>query len=752
MPKTSTLRVPSYRRRKPTGQAVVTINGQDIYLGKWNTAASRAEYDRLIAEFLANGRRLQSDADGTVVEVLNGYRKFAEDCYRKGGRVTSEYAGIKEALKIVRELYGRTVSAEVPSTVEGREVRGGGQRLSPLRSMTERVTQQADACRDQSDSQIRRRARELRWQAKSGASLRELLPEVYALAIEATHRELGLRHFPVQVQGAIALFDGHIAEMQTGEGKTIAAVLPAVLRALPGRGVHVITANEYLAARDAEQLGPVYDRLDLTVGCVRAGMTDDDRRAAYAKDITYGTAAEIGFDFLRDRLKAGAESQDVARRLIFQQAGAAAPVQRGHHFALVDEADSILIDEAKTPLIIGMERPSRPASVGLYRWAHRAVDQLRLDVDFVFEPRKCQAHLTDAGCRKVSLLAKPVSLDVFDTERIFQHVEKSLTARYGFARDRDYVVVDEEVSIVDEGTGRIMEGRKWQDGLHQAVEAQEGVPVTPVTTSAARITIQSLFRRYEHLAGMTGTAASAARELRKIYRCRVAVIPTHRPCLRHGRPYRIFATQYAKRSAVAEDVCRLIAANRAVLIGTPSISASEALSQLFTQQGIEHVVLNARHHAEEAEIVALAGQPGRVTIATNMAGRGTDIKLHAAVCDAGGLHGIATEMHSAARIDRQLIGRAARQGDPGSFQFFLSLEDELLRALSPRERATTAARARPHEAGELSGRWLRLFRRTQGQLERLDARQRRHLLKYEREHLKRYRRMGLDPYLELVDP
>ncbi len=627
----------------------------------------------------------------------------------------------------------------------------GPWRMAIWRRSVDRILRQADACRRLSDAQLRKRARELRWVAKGGTPLQQLLLQVYALAIEATDRQLGLRHFPVQVLGAVALFHNHIAEMQTGEGKTITGVLPAALRALVGRGVHVVTANEYLAGRDAETLAPVFERLDLSVGCIRAKISDDERRAAYAKDITYGTAGEMGFDFLRDRLKAGAEFRDTPRRAMFHDEAGGGPVQRGHYCALVDEADSILIDEARTPLIIGQEQPNKPSAISLYRWAQRAVESLQPNLDFTFEPRRRQANLTDAGARKVSLLAKPAAIDVYDVERIYQHVERSLTACYGYGRDRDYVVVDGEVAIVDEGTGRIMEGRKWQEGLHQAVEAKESVRVTPVTVSAAQITIQSLFRIYEHLSGMTGTAVQTARELRKVYRCRVSVIPTHRPCIRRRLPPRVFATQAAKRRAIAQEVRQLIASQRSVLIGTPSVSASEALSELFRAEGIEHVVLNARYLAEEAEIVAQAGQPGRVTIATNMAGRGTDILLHDTVRAAGGLHVIATEMHTSARIDRQLIGRAARQGDPGSFQFFLSLEDELLRVLTPPELQRLQAGARPNGDGELSASYLKVFRKTQKQLERLHGKQRRQLLKYQGERLKRYRRMGLDPHLELVE-
>ena len=603
-----------------------------------------------------------------------------------------------------------------------------------------------------SDDELLHEAQRLQWEARGGTSLRKLMVDVYALAVSATTRETGKTHYPVQIMGAAALFEGGIAEMQTGEGKTLTAVLPAALRAMAGNGCHVLTTNDYLAERDADSLRPVYQRLGLTTGCILQPMQTDERREAYACDITYGTASEMGFDFLRDRLRSGTAAEDAERREMFHtNAAEEAAVQRGHYFALVDEADSILIDEARTPLIIGIEVENRPAMVSLYRWANQAIDHLQAKEDFIFDPQRRSAYLTDRGCRRVILLTKPVVLDSIDTERIFQHVEKAITARFGFTLDKDYIVTGGEVAIVDESTGRQMEGRKWQDGLHQAVEAKEGIEVTSLTGAGARVTVQTLFRRYEYLAGMTGTATQARREFKKVYGRKVTAVPTHRPCIRTGRATRVFATQAAKREAIVSDVAKLVADRRAVLIGTPSVSASEALALRLSQEGIAHRVLNAVKHAEEAEIVKEAGQPGRVTIATNMAGRGTDILLDDEVRDAGGLHVIATEMHTSARIDRQLIGRAARQGDPGSFQFFLSLEDELTSALEPKRLARLQQSARPNRDGELARSWVRLFKKTQRRLEKLHIKQRKMLLKQEKEQLKKYRRMGLDPFLELVE-
>ena len=600
-----------------------------------------------------------------------------------------------------------------------------------------------------------KRGRELRWQAKTNVRLVELLPESYALVHEASRRELGFQHFAVQIMGGIALFEGHVAEMQTGEGKTLTATLPAFLRGLTGRGCHIVTVNDYLAARDAREMGPIYERLGLSVGCIQNPMQTEERRQAYAKDITYGTAKEIGFDFLRDRLRLGADSEgSYRRRNGFGAAGGQAgeaPVQRGHYFALVDEGDSILIDEARTPLIIGLTQPNTAPTVNLLRWSQRAAQRLDRNVDFVFEPDRRSAYLTDHGCRKVLLMAKPSLMDRIDSERMYKHVEQALSSRLGFQRDRDYVVVDDKIVIVDESTGRQMEGRKWQDGLHQAVEAKELVPITAATGQAARVTVQTFFRQYEHLAGMTGTAVQARRELRSTYGISVTPIPTNRPCIRTVLPPRIFATLELKRQAVAEEIIRMRALGRALLVGTPSVDASEALGRLLSERGVAYQILNARFFEQEAEIVAQAGQPANVTIATNMAGRGTDIRLDPDVCRAGGLHVIATEMHSSARIDRQLVGRAARQGDPGSCQFFVSLGDELLRCLKPEKLERLRKSAQPNPAANFRSQWLALFRSTQRFLERLHRKERKLLLRHEHQRSEAHHKMGLDPFLELTD-
>jgi len=625
---------------------------------------------------------------------------------------------------------------------------------SPLRRFritADRITARSDAMVGLTDDELTNLARKTGWQARTGVSLRRLLPEAFALVREATRRTMGIAHHPVQIMGGIALFEGRIAEMQTGEGKTLTAALPTFLHALAGQGSHVITSNDYLARRDCKLLAPVFKRLGLTVGRVSADTTIDDRREAYACDVTYGTAQEIGFDFLRDRLQRppGMLANEDSYDPLFKGREA---VQRGHHFALIDEADSILLDEARTPLIIGLEQANNPATVYLYRWSRRAMRHLIRDEDYIFDPEQRHVELTRTGCRNVLLRSKSTLLATVDTERIYEHVENALTAELGYEIERDYVVVDNTVQIVDESTGRIMDGRKWQQGLHQSIEAKEGLPITAATGEAARVTLQSFFRLYRHVAGMTGTASSAKRELRKVYGRKVLVIPTHRPCIRQGLPTRVFSTMDDKRVAITEEVIRRHATGQPVLIGTPSVAASAALHMLLNYARVPHQVLNAYYHQQEAELMSHAGDVGMVTIATNMAGRGTDIHIGPAARELGGLHVIATEMHSSSRIDRQLIGRAARQGDPGSFQFFLSLEDELFSCLAPAVLARRQRLAHPDEQGEISAdAWLPFFKKTQRGLERLHERLRRDLLRQEKGRSVTYRQMGLDPCLELTE-
>ena len=494
---------------------------------------------------------------------------------------------------------------------------------------------------------------------EGGKSLDSLLPEVFALVREASRRVLGMRHYDVQLVGGMVLHKGKIAEMKTGEGKTLVATLAVVLNALSGKGVHVVTVNDYLASRDAAWMGKLYSFLGLSTGVIVHGLDDDERKAAYNADITYGTNNEFGFDYLRDNMKFYAEQL----------------VQRGHNFAIVDEVDSILIDEARTPLIIS---GASEESVGMYRTVDDIVRQLTPE-HFTIDEKARTAMLTDAGVLRCEELLKLDNL--FDPANITaqHHVLQSLKAHQVFKRDVDYIVQDDQVVIVDEFTGRLMAGRRYSDGLHQALEAKEHVTVAAENQTLASITFQNYFRLYDKLSGMTGTADTEAVEFQQIYNLEVISIPPNKPMIRRDHPDLIFRSRKEKFDAIVEAIAELHQKEQPVLVGTISIETSEMLSQRLTKLGIPHNVLNAKQHEKEAEIVAQAGQKGKVTIATNMAGRGTDIVLGDGVVDLGGLHILGTERHESRRIDNQLRGRSGRQGDPGSSRFYLSLEDDLMR-------------------------------------------------------------------------
>lgn len=623
-----------------------------------------------------------------------------------------------------------------------------------LQSRAATVLRLARQLQSASVDDLRSQARAIRWRLQSGEPHPSLITEVFPLGFEAIRRTLGLELYPVQALGGMVMAHKGIAEMQTGEGKTITAVLPAILFGLSGKGCHVVTVNDYLASRDAGELKVVYNLLGLSVGCITLDLEPEARRQAYSRDITYGTSKEMGFDFLRDRMQLGVhdQSQNHESRLYQHARGNEhGLVQRGQFCALVDEADSVLIDEARTPLLIGVNHTQPPKMVALYRWCSQSFRMLDPDIDFLLQPKKRRSHLTDHGSRKVSMIGKPSLLDTIDPEQILETMERTLDAHYFFESDRHYGLQEDEIVLLDESTGRIMDGRKLQQGLHHCLEAKEGVPITAGMKNAARITLQSFFRQYDHLAGMTGTASNAKREFRRTYKLKVHTIPTHRPCIRRGEQHRVFASLDQKWSAIAVDVLKKLETGRAVLIGTPSVAASERLSQKLTSLEIPHQVLNARFEEMEAEIIANAGQHQAVTVATNMAGRGTDIKLADSVREAGGLHVIATEMHSSARIDRQLVGRGARQGDPGSYQFFLSLEDELLAAVPTERLQRYQKKTRANVHGELSRSWVKLFRRTQRFLERQHRTNRKKMLKYEKKQAESYRRIGLNPFLEAAD-
>ncbi len=603
------------------------------------------------------------------------------------------------------------------------------------------------------DYELRKTSLGLRYRSSSGEPLEKLLVEAFALVREAGRRTLDMRHFDVQLLGGAAMHHRSIVEMQTGEGKTLAATLPLYLAALEGKGAHLATVNDYLARRDAEWMGPLYAALGMRVGVIQAQQPQPERREAYAADITYGTANEMGFDFLRDRLLGRSireGQQDLFGQMlgVTGQGGAEQPVQRGLHFMLVDEADSILIDEAGTPLIISaLPGEDEEIAVEAYRWAAQVRDLFVEHDDYDYDHDDRTVELTLAGRQKVRAQPKPSAMDRLPLSTIYEYAQRAIKVGREMFLDRHYVVRDGEIVIVDEFTGRLAEGRKWRSGIHQAVEAQEGVEITFATNQAAQITIQDLFLRYERLAGMTGTAATSRGELKKIYQVHVASIPTNRPPIRRQLPTQIYGTAEQKWAAVVEDAYQQHQQQRPILIGTRSIDKSEHLAELLSARGMQPVILNARHVAQEAEIVQRAGEPGKITVATNMAGRGTDIKLGEGVVDLGGLHVICTELHEAQRIDRQLIGRCGRQGDPGSYRQFLALDDEILLLGYGPQKAERLQRRGQQAAGPLRG-LERLFQRAQRRVERRHFRNRKILLYHEKERQKIQRQMGQDPYLD----
>lgn len=602
------------------------------------------------------------------------------------------------------------------------------------------------------DEALRKQSLALRYRAKSMEPLDSLLPEAYALVREAGRRRLGMRHFDVQMLGGIAMHFHSVAEMQTGEGKTLTATLPMYLNALDGKGAHLATVNDYLASRDAKWMKPVYELLGMTVGVIESQMPQTQRRKEYQADIIYGTAKEFGFDFLRDRLllRRIREGQvDVVAGMMSGDSSAGdKPVQRSANFALVDEADSILIDEARTPLIISaLPTEAEKAAVACYTWSASVAKEFEEDEHFDFDHIKQTVELTAAGRQLVRRLPKPDVLDTIGMFTIYEFIERSIKVAKVFHLDRQYVIRDGEIVIVDEFTGRLAEGRKWRDGIHQAIEAQEGVDVTVQTGQAARVTIQDFFLRYARLSGMTGTALSSAREMRRIYKLNVIPIPTNRPIARKRLPDIVTGTAETKWEGIAQEVREVHAQGRPVLIGTRSIDKSHILSKLLTADGIPHQVLNANHIAAEAEIVAEAGKTGKVTVSTNMAGRGTDIKLGEGVHDLGGLHVIATEMHDSARIDRQLFGRCGRQGDPGTIRQYLSLDDDiLLSGLGPKKSKKLKALGERAKGG-MKG-MASYFRKAQRKIERRHFSDRKMLLYYEKERKKMQQQMGQDPYLD----
>ncbi|MCK0472972.1 preprotein translocase subunit SecA [Halalkalibacter sp. APA_J-10(15)] len=532
--------------------------------------------------------------------------------------------------------------------------------LKKNEKLVEEIEALASEMKLKSDHELQQKTEDFKSRYERGESLDSMLVEAYAVIREASTRVLKMTPYPVQLLGAIALHQGNIAEMKTGEGKTLVGTLPVYLNAITGKGVHVVTVNEYLARRDCEMMGELFQFLGLTVGLNQSGLSKEEKQQAYAADVTYSTNNELGFDYLRDNMVLYKEQM----------------VQRPLHFALVDEVDSILVDEARTPLIIS---GSVERSTQLYQQANQFIRVMKKEEDFTYDEKTKNVQLTEEGVNKAERAFGIENL--FDQKHVQlnHHLNQSLKAHVVMLRDTDYVVEEGEVVIVDQFTGRLMKGRRYSDGLHQAIEAKEGLQIQKESMTLASITFQNYFRRYQKLAGMTGTAKTEEEEFRNIYGMDVMAIPTNRPIARDDRADLIYKTMEAKFKAVVKEIEELHKKGQPVLVGTVSVDTSELVATMLKKRRIPHHVLNAKNHEHEAEIIESAGQKGAVTIATNMAGRGTDIKLGEGVKELGGLHVLGTERHESRRIDNQLRGRSGRQGDPGSTQFYLSMEDELMR-------------------------------------------------------------------------
>ncbi|MYL70020.1 preprotein translocase subunit SecA [Halobacillus litoralis] len=537
---------------------------------------------------------------------------------------------------------------------------GNTRQLKRLEKIADDIEAMESQIEKMSDDELKNKTEEFKERYQNGEDLDNMLVEAFAVVREASKRVLEMRPFRVQLLGAIALHEGNIAEMKTGEGKTLASTMPAYLNAITGKGVHIITVNDYLASRDATEMGELFQFLGLTVGLNSNGMSKDEKREAYLADITYGTNNEFGFDYLRDNMVLYKEQM----------------VQRPLHFAIIDEVDSILIDEARTPLIIS---GSASKSADLYQGANSFVRLLANEEDYTYDEKTKNVQLTEEGINKAERFFKIENLFDLSNVSLIHHINQALKAHTSMQKDTDYVVDEGEVVIVDQFTGRLMKGRRYSDGLHQAIEAKEGLEIQNESQTLASITFQNLFRMYEKLSGMTGTAKTEEEEFLNIYNMRVIVIPTNRDIIRDDKADLVYKTMDGKFKAVVEDIKERHENGQPVLVGTVAVETSEIISRYLTKAGVPHNVLNAKNHFREAEIIENAGQKGAVTIATNMAGRGTDIKLGDGVREAGGLAVIGTERHESRRIDNQLRGRSGRQGDPGMSQFYLATDDELMR-------------------------------------------------------------------------
>lgn len=631
------------------------------------------------------------------------------------------YRGLIFIMKFLSKIFG---------TKNDREVR-------KLQSIVEHINSLEAKIQALDDDGLKNQTVIFKNKIEQGATTKELLPEAFATVREASRRTLGQRHYDVQLIGGMILHDGKIAEMKTGEGKTLTATLPVYLHGLVGRGAHVVTVNDYLAKRDAEWMAQVYNFLGLSVGKILHGLSDRERQEAYGSDITYGTNNEFGFDYLRDNMKT-----DLSRF-----------AQRDHYFAIVDEVDSILIDEARTPLII-----SGPAETAtdLYVKVNSAIPGLQRDSDYILDEKSRTTSLTEDGINKlekrlaVENLYDPAMIDVL------HHTQQALKAHVLFKKDVDYVVRDGQVVIVDEFTGRLMPGRRYSDGLHGALEAKEHVQVQNETQTLATITFQNYFRLYDVLSGMTGTADTEAVEFKKIYNLDVTVIPTNRPLQRKDHEDVVYRSRREKFNALADDIAEISKKGQPVLVGTVSVEKSELLSQLLKKRNIRHEILNAKNHAREAQIIEASGQLGSVTISTNMAGRGTDIVLGEGVPERGGLYVIGTERHESRRIDNQLRGRSGRQGDPGATKFYLSLEDDLMRIFGSDRLSNIMGRLGMEEGEAIIAPMVsRAIERAQSKVEQQNFSSRKHLLEYDdvmnqqRQVIYGRRRQALDGKLEI---
>lgn len=591
-----------------------------------------------------------------------------------------------------------------------------------------------------SDDQLRAESLELAYQAKGGSPIESYLPRAYAVLRESSRRVLGLWHYDVQIMAGINLASKCIVEMATGEGKTLTALLPLYLHALRGKGAHLATANDYLARRDGEQMRPLFSFLGMSLGTVQNSSSDQERRAAYHSDITYCTLNEVGFDFLRDRMKTAASERlhQASEKEEFRTVG------RNFHFILVDEADSIMIDDASTPLIIGA--PGGRCSdekQALYRWAaeHAPAATEEKQYHYIQHEKKCE--LTEQGrdwarsCQRNSRVSAAPVVDAFE------YLERAIKVERDYELDKNYVVHNGQVHIVDENTGRVAVGRFWQDGLHQAIQAREDLEITTPNSSAARVTLQSLVMSYPLRAGMTGTASSSKAEFRKTYKMNVVSIPTRKPCIRRRSSTRFASSQQTKLQQLGSTVKHMQAMGRPVLVGSRTVAKSELISAELNRIGVAHSVLNARNEELEASIVAEAGQKGRVTISTSMAGRGTDIVLGDGVKELGGLYVIIAELNDSRRVDRQLIGRCARQGDPGGYQLFLALDDEVMDFKHGTTKYAQVARYLPALSRE------RMFRLAQRKVNGKAMRLRLAMLHHEKKRLRSLRQAGLDPVLDV---